>query len=141
MTTSPQELSRARRLHADRAAGRHPGGRASSLAAIALSAVTGQRAKAQDGAAKADARTVVLALGTCYTEAGSYNPCPDPSPGPPLGSGRGEIDVTPAGDAYVVVAHSPNGKTFTVTKLADHTLDRACSDAGSPRGGCVGGEW
>jgi type IV pilus assembly protein PilA len=111
------------------------------LSAIALPAFLGQRAKAQDGAAKSDARTVVTAMESCYTEVDRYDPCPGGHPGAPFGSGPGQVEVAPAGDTYVIVAHSRTGNTFTVTKLADQTVIRSCNDAGDPRGGCVGGQW
>ncbi len=113
----------------------------SILAAIALPAFLGQSAKAHDTAAKADARTAVAALESCYTEASRYDPCPDGDPGPPLGSGAGEVEITSSGDTYVIVAHSRTGNTFTVTKLVDQTVTRTCSNAGDPRGGCIGVEW
>jgi prepilin-type N-terminal cleavage/methylation domain-containing protein len=111
------------------------------LSAIALSAFLGQRSKAHDGAAKSDARTVVSAMEACYTELARYDPCPDSDPGAPIGTGPGEVEITPSGDTYVIVSHSRTGNTFTVTKLADQTVVRTCSDAGDPRGGCVGGSW
>jgi len=42
------------------------------LAAIALPAFLGQRAKAQDAAAKSDARNMVSQMETCYTDADTY---------------------------------------------------------------------
>jgi type IV pilus assembly protein PilA len=112
-----------------------------TLAAIALPAFLGQRAKAFDGAAKSDARTVVSAMEACYTEVNRYDPCPDGDPGVTLGAGPGEVEITPAGDTYVIVSHSRTGNTFTFEKFADQTVDRTCTDTGDPRGGCVGGVW
>ena len=111
------------------------------LAAIALPAFLGQRSKAQDGAAKSNARTVVSAMEGCYTENARYDPCPDDAPGVELGTGPGEVEVTPAGDTYVIVAHSRTGNTFTVEKLADSSVVRRCDGTPEPRGGCVGGQW
>jgi type II secretory pathway pseudopilin PulG len=111
------------------------------LASIALPAFLAQRAKAQDGAAKSDARTVVTAMESCYTEFELYNPCPDGDTGARLGTDPGEVEVTALDDTYVIVSHSHSGNTFTVEKLADSTYDWTCSDAGTPRGGCSGGQW
>jgi type IV pilus assembly protein PilA len=111
------------------------------LAAIALPAFLGQRAKAQDGAAKSDARTVVSAMEACYTERDKYDPCPDVAPGAPLGTGPGQVEATPSGDTYVIVAHSRSGNDFIVTKNPDTTVDRTCTTTGTLRGGCDGGVW
>jgi len=111
------------------------------LAAIALPAFLGQRSKAQDGSAKSDARALVSAMEACYTEADRYDPCPDGNPGVAMGNGAGEVEVTPSGEEYVIVAHSETGNSFTVTKNADSTVSRTCSAAGTSRGGCVGTSW
>jgi type IV pilus assembly protein PilA len=111
------------------------------LAAIALPEFLGQRAKAQDGAAKSEVRTVVTAMESCFTEGDRYDGCPDEDPGVQFGTGLGEIDVTAAGEAYVIVGHSHTGNTFTFEKFADSTSARTCSAAGNPRGGCTGGQW
>jgi type IV pilus assembly protein PilA len=113
----------------------------SILAAIAVPALLGQRAKANDGAAKADARSVVSAMDACYTELQKYDACPGSDVGVPIGTGRGETEVTGSGDTYVIVAHSRSGNTFTITKRADQSIERTCSNAGSTTGGCVGGVW
>jgi type IV pilus assembly protein PilA len=112
----------------------------SILAAIALPAFLGQRAKAQDGAAKSDARTVVSAMEACYTLQNQYNPCPDEPPGPELGAGPGQVEAVPTGDTYVVTAHSRTGNDFIVTKNPDSTVTRTCTVV-EPKGGCDGGVW
>jgi prepilin-type N-terminal cleavage/methylation domain-containing protein len=111
------------------------------LAAIALPAFLGQRARAQDGAAKSDARTMVTAMESCYTEAEKYDPCPDGAPGMSVGNGPGQTEVSANGDEYTVIAHSRNGNTFTITKTADMIVTRTCDGAPEPRGGCDGGAW
>ena len=113
----------------------------SILAAIAMPALLGQRAKANDGTAKADARSVVSAMDACYTEVLRYDACPDTDVGVPIGTGRGETEVSGSGDTFVIVAHSRSGNTFTITKRVDQSVERTCSDAGSTIGGCVGGVW
>ena len=112
------------------------------LSAIALPAFLGQRAKAQDGSAKSNARTVVSAMEACYTEAARYDPCPDAPTGVSIGTLRGQVSVAPSGDAYTIVAYSHTGNTFTVEKAADSTVTRSCdTSAGTPRGGCTGTSW
>ena len=111
------------------------------LAAIALPAFLGQRAKAQDGAAKSNARTMVSALEACYTEAAKYDPCPDGPTGAPEGNGPGQVEVSTSGEEYTIVSHSPNGNTFTVVKNPDATTTRSCVSTGTDLGGCDGGSW
>src|SRR5680860_540160 len=45
------------------------------LAAIALPAFLGQRAKGQDGSAKSDARNMVSQIESCYAQKQKYNEC------------------------------------------------------------------
>jgi type IV pilus assembly protein PilA len=110
------------------------------LAAIALPAFLGQKAKGQDASAKSDARATISAMDACYTEADLYDPCPEFDFAIPIGTAPGQVEVTPSGDTYVVVAHSASGNTFTVTKNSDATVTRECTEA-NPKGGCVGGTW
>ena len=111
------------------------------LAAIALPAFLGQRAKAQDGSAKSGARSMVSALEACYTEASLYDPCPDGPTGVDMGTADGQVEVSTSGDEYTIVSHSLSGNSFTVVKNPDATTTRTCSDAGSTLGGCDGGTW
>jgi type IV pilus assembly protein PilA len=110
------------------------------LAAIALPAFLGQRAKAQDGDAKSNARSMVSLMEACYTEEDLYDPCPDPDHSLPAGTLPGQVEVTPSGATYVIVARSKSGNTFTVTKNPDATVTRTCIVA-EPKGGCDGGVW
>jgi type IV pilus assembly protein PilA len=111
------------------------------LAAIALPAFLSQRAKAQDGAAKADARTMVSAMEACYTEVDQYDPCPDSPTGVSEGIGRGQVEATPNGDEYTIVSYSKSGNSFTVVKNPDGTTTRSCLSTGTALGGCDGGSW
>jgi len=111
------------------------------LAAIALPAFLSQRAKAQDGAAKSDARAMVGALEGCYTEVDRYDPCPGPDTGIEIGNQPGQVEATPAGDTYVVVAYSHTGNSFTVTKDANSQVTWTCDPSGNPHAGCDGGSW
>jgi type IV pilus assembly protein PilA len=106
------------------------------LAAIALPAFLGQRAKAQDAAAKSDARNMVSQMETCYTDADTYTGCP--------GTGNGGLDsnvvVSNATDnGYVVTATSKSNNTFIITKnTTTGVLQRTCTVPanGSAKGGC-----
>jgi type IV pilus assembly protein PilA len=111
------------------------------LAAIALPAFLTQRAKAQDGAAKSDARTMVSGLEACYTEQNQYDPCPDSPTGVTEGTEPGQVEVTTDGNEYTIVSHSGSGNDFTVVKNADSTTSRTCTADGSTRAGCDGGTW
>ena len=111
------------------------------LAAIALPAFLGQRAKGQDSAAKSDARSLVTQMEACYTDHDRYDLCPGPNTGIPLGSGVGQVEYSALGNTYVLVARSHSGNTFTIEKMPDGSTTRSCSDAGTPNGGCRGGSW
>ena len=111
------------------------------LAAIAVSSLLGHRAKANDSAAKSDARTLVTAMEACYTESQRYDTCPGNDHGVQIGTGRGESTAAGAGDGYTIDAYSRSGNTFTIVKNPDQTVERTCSDAGSKQGGCNGGSW
>jgi type IV pilus assembly protein PilA len=111
------------------------------LAAVALPAFLGQRAKGQDGAAKSDARSMISAMEACYTESEKYDPCPFDDTGLDVGTNPGQVQVSPSGDTYVVVAYSKSGNTFTATKNLDGTVTRSCDATAQPRGGCDVGQW
>jgi type IV pilus assembly protein PilA len=111
------------------------------LAAIALPVFLSQRAKGQDGAAKSDARNMVSAMESCYTETDQYDPCPDPDSGIAVGTDPGEVEVTAAGETFTIVAHSHTGNTFTVEKAANLIVTRSCDGTANPRAGCVAGQW
>ena len=111
------------------------------LAAIALPAFLGQRVKAQDASAKSDVRSMISQMETCYTEVDRYDPCPLPDTGLDIGPGRGQVEVTPTGDTYTIVAHSRSGNSFTAAKQTDGSVARTCDSSGSSFGGCAGGSW
>jgi type IV pilus assembly protein PilA len=117
------------------------------LAAIALPAFLGQQKKGQDADAKSNARNVVSAVESCYTDTQDYGSCltaaqmtaAGSKPGVTIGAGVGEVSVTSASAAeYAVIAKSRNNSnTFTITKAADGTSSRTCSAASD--GGCKAG--
>ena len=118
------------------------------LAAIALPAFLGQRAKGQDGEAKSNARNMVSQIESCYTQKQAYTNCVGSgdlgNTGLKYGTGKGEVSASSsAADVYVVNAKSQSGNTFTITKKSDGTSERSCSTAngGTTNGGCDGSSW
>jgi type IV pilus assembly protein PilA len=119
------------------------------LAAIALPAFLGQQKKGQDSDAKSNARNVVSAVESCYTDTQDYSSCTTlqqltdagSKPGVAIGAGVGEVAITGTSNTYSVVAKSRNASnTFTISKAADGTSSRSCSAAGD--GGCkTGNTW
>jgi type IV pilus assembly protein PilA len=100
------------------------------LAAIALPAFLGQRAKGQDSSAKSDARNAVSQLESHYTEGNTYDGFD------PAGTGLpSTVTVTPADQTFTVVAVSSSSNEFTITKNADGTVTRTCA-RNEPKGGC-----
>ena len=117
------------------------------LAAIALPAFLGQRAKGQDGEAKSNARNLVSHIESCYTQKQAYTNCVTAAAlnptGLDLGSGAGQVQASSsAADLYQVTATSRSGNTFTITKNSDGTSTRSCSTSGgTANGGCNGASW
>jgi len=105
------------------------------LAAIALPTFLGQRAKAQDSSAKADARNAVSQMESCLVD-DTYANC----------AASADVTnfadtITGTADAYVVTANSANaGNSFTITKGGNGVFTRDCNVDGD--GGCpAGGSW
>ena len=118
------------------------------LAAIALPAFLGQRAKGQDGEAKSNARNMVSQVESCYSQKQDYGECDDATElgntGLSVGTGDGQVAATADGtDGYAVVAYSKSKNTFTITKDPDTgVLSRSCTtDGGTTNGGCDGTSW
>jgi type IV pilus assembly protein PilA len=118
------------------------------LAAIALPAFLGQRAKGQDGEAKSDARNLVSHIESCFTQKQDYQQCVTSGALNPtglvIGTGTGEVSATANGvNGYSVTANSKSGNTFTITKNpSTGALSRSCSTAsGTTNGGCDGSNW
>jgi len=111
------------------------------LAAIALPAFLGQRAKGQDSSAKSDARNAVSELESCYVETQAF------------GANCGQADIDESGlegvvfastdaQGYSVTATSASGNTFTITKDPDtNIISRSCVGTAAPKGGCNGSSW
>jgi type IV pilus assembly protein PilA len=119
------------------------------LAAIALPAFLGQRAKGQDGEAKSNARNLVSQVESCYSQKQDYGQCDDAgelgNTGLALGTGEGQVGATANGtDGYSVVAYSKSKNTFTITKdPTTGVLSRSCTtdSGGTTNGGCDGTGW
>jgi type IV pilus assembly protein PilA len=119
------------------------------LAAIALPAFLGQRAKGQDGSAKSDARNMVSQAESCYAQTQDYQDCTDETIGATglkvvYGEtpepGEVAFNAT-AADEYNIVAMSESDNTFTITKDDEGVTTRTCDDSGAANGGCNGTSW
>jgi type IV pilus assembly protein PilA len=112
------------------------------LAAIALPSFLGQRQKAQDTDAKANARQLVTQVESCYTVTQDYTKCQAADltdTGLPIGGAQGQVTVSSgAVDTYVVTALSKSGGTFTITHSGTSPNVRGCSGGSK---GCNGGSW
>lgn len=116
------------------------------LAAIALPAFLGQRAKGQDAAAKSNARNMVSEVESCFTTNQSYVGCDtsitQATSGLPVGTGSGKVQVTSAtATGYTVVATSTSANTFTISKVAaTGVTSYSCTTLG--KGACpAAGSW
>ncbi len=116
------------------------------LAAIALPAFLGQRAKSQDASAKSDARNLVSQVESCYTTTNDYQDCTDAA-----GSQLDTVGIdmstnavnSTAADSYEVVSTSESGNTFTITRTGGGPATRTCdtTNGGTDKGGCDGTSW
>src|ERR1700736_1581585 len=98
------------------------GGGSSTSSSAPVGGIVGKAAAAQDAAAKADARNAVTALETCLASSQTYDGCDVAATlgagAPASGSGPGQVQVTPAGQTYTIVAHSQSGNSFMIVKDA-----------------------
>jgi type IV pilus assembly protein PilA len=106
------------------------------LAAIALPTFLGQRAKAQDSAAKADARNAVSQMESCYTDKETYSGCGATiEKGPTITTGGSVTDNGTIG--YTIVAKSKAGSnSFTIVRDATG-YHRTCTGTD----GCSSSTW
>lgn len=118
------------------------------LAAIALPAFLGQRAKGQDGEAKSNARNMVSQVESCYSQKQSYTNCVSATDlgttGLTIGSNPGEVSITStgSGQGYTIVGHSKSGNDFTISKDGTSgATTRSCTSTGASNGGCDGTSW
>ncbi|HEX8157584.1 MAG TPA: prepilin-type N-terminal cleavage/methylation domain-containing protein [Solirubrobacteraceae bacterium] len=101
------------------------------LAAIALPSFLGQRSKAQDSAAKSDARNALSQMESCFTENESYIACTSSGPG------NAAVISGQSIDQYTVTATSKSGNRFFIYHNSSGTNTRQCSVLGGKTGaGC-----
>ena len=114
------------------------------LAAIALPAFLGQRARAQDTDGKSAVRQAQTAMETWYTDNQNYNA--DAADlreiEQSLASGisaadgpGGGLQVTPGDDGYTLTVTSQTDNTFTITKADTGVVTRSCERVNA-KGGC-----
>jgi type IV pilus assembly protein PilA len=118
------------------------------LAAIALPAFLGQRAKGQDASAKSNARNLVSEMETCFDDRQDYSQCttnatiintnlPIDDTYPP---GVGEVAAQGSPTTFTIAAQSKSGNFFTIEKGTTGTVTRSCTTPAS--GGCAtSGTW
>ena len=97
------------------------------LAAIALPTFLGQQKKGQDAAAKANARTAVSTVESCFTDNESYTGCTLANAGLPAGTGAasGNVELNVASStSYSVTGHSKSGCDFVITRAATGAVTR-----------------
>jgi type IV pilus assembly protein PilA len=104
------------------------------LAAIALPTFLGQQKKGQDAAAKANARTAVSQVESCFTDNETYTGCNLTNSGLPVGNTTGnvELNVDADGKGYNVVAHSKSGCNFKMTRANTGAVTRTLTGTGCP---------
>ena len=117
------------------------------LAAISLPAFLGEQAKGHDASAKSNARNVVSAVESCYSETKSYEDCDtlaeleatDTKPGVELTDTttkeEGAVAVTATADTFTITGYSLSGNEFAITKATDGSYTRSCTGGGNG-GGC-----
>jgi len=117
------------------------------LAAIAIPAFLGQRRKANDGDAKANARSMLSHVEACFVDTQDYAQCNEPSElgttGLAWGGGAGQVYVTgdsqTTGNSMALNAMSKTGTRFKLWKSNGGRTLRACITTGPlPDGGCQG---
>jgi type IV pilus assembly protein PilA len=112
------------------------------LAAMAIPSFLNQRSKAQDGAAKSDARTSLTAAETLYLGDQTYATL-SPAKLRSIESALNNANITAAtgtATTYTVTVTSASNNTFSVNRAANGLLTRTCSPAGS--GACANnGSW
>jgi type IV pilus assembly protein PilA len=115
------------------------------LAAIALPAFLGQRAKGQDSSAKSDVRNAVSQMESCYTEGNTYAGCDLAGSGLDVGTNPGQVDISTAGttNTYTVTAISKSNNTFSIEKQDTGVSVRSCTvpATGTDKGGCKNNTW
>ena len=109
------------------------------LAAIALPAFLGQRAKGQDSAVKSDIRNAVSQMESCFTEQQTYVGCAAETIDPGLKVTTSAQSAT----AYQVTGTSKSNNTFTLVHNSGTGDTRSCTvpATGTDKGGCQNSSW
>jgi type IV pilus assembly protein PilA len=112
------------------------------LAAIALPAFLGQRARAQDTAAKSAVREAQTAMETWYTDHQDYTAVEadlqnieeslKAAPGDTLKVTPGTVGT----DSYTLDVTSKTGNHFLIAKTTTGSVARTCTVGGTTKGGC-----
>jgi type IV pilus assembly protein PilA len=109
------------------------------LAAIALPAFLGQRARAQDTEGKTAVRQGQTAMETFYTDNQTYVATKaqlvEIEQSLAAAPGDSFTVVSSAADAYELRVTSKTGNTFTIAKAADGSVSRSCTRPNT-KGGC-----
>jgi type IV pilus assembly protein PilA len=111
------------------------------LAAIALPAFLGQRAKGQDSSVKSDLRNAVSQMESCFVETQDYA---DVACSTAIAdSGIADVTLSGASDTgYQLDKTSESGNAFTLVHDSSSGDTRTCDTAaGTDKGGCQGGVW
>ncbi len=105
------------------------------LAAIALPAFLGQRAKGQDSTAKSADRNVVSQMESCFTDNQTYVGCTGD-----VTNLQGDLTTLKVSGqsvtGYTVDATSKSGNTFQIVHSSDTGDKRNCNFTGTTKGGC-----
>jgi type IV pilus assembly protein PilA len=104
------------------------------LAAIALPAFLGQRAKGQDSAAKSDARNVVSEMESCFVDNQTYAGCEGSAEVKAFKTAPVTLGADPT-KQYKVVSTSKSKNTFTIEHDSSTGDVRSCTDT-EKKGGC-----
>jgi type IV pilus assembly protein PilA len=112
------------------------------LAAVAIPMFVGKKALAEDADAKANARSLVSYVDSCYTEHEDFNHCKTQAAVEaddlPWGSGPGEASVTDTTkNTFEITALSESGNTFKINRSTGAGAERTCTGGG----GCKDGKW
>jgi type IV pilus assembly protein PilA len=84
------------------------------LAAIAVPAFTGQQSKAEDASAQSNARNVVAAVASCFTDTNRYDRC-DTLP-ELQATGQNAVSITATASTYSVVGYSATHGEFAIER-------------------------
>jgi type IV pilus assembly protein PilA len=111
------------------------------LAAIALPAFLGQRARAQDAEAKSAVRQAQTAMETYYTDTQTYenaNPAALRAIEESLNTGVGTslVAADQTADAYTLTVTSKSNNTFTIKKVSGGVVTRTCQRVNT-KGSCT----